>query len=332
MIKTLKQLKIFEDSCLNPQKYIPPEKDFGTYDYKTLASTLGGHDLRNMIEVNFNREFNRNLVQKLLDNIDKLKSDILELKKDNNLIHRNLPVFPIKYDKTRSTPIYITPEELSPDQFEKNSLYSQVNVLPYNDDKKSGLNYPEFQSVIRNLKTDLIPQSNIIIQNVLGNGECLFRSLINGYHYSERGVNLGFNPVDSNLLVNNMKLIFLQVLEFCLSDKKTQHIFNCSDRFYQTFMELIQQEYFERGKMTFEHFKENYLNPNFYGGPFECNLFSQLFNYRVNLFSRERKNNKFTFNETFDNRVNKSRDNYGQTINVLNVGGHFMVIYTPRII
>lgn len=324
MIKTLKQLKIFEDSCLNPQKDIPPEKDFGTYDYKTLANNLGGPDLRNIIEVDFNREFNMNLVQKLLDDIDKLKSDILELKKDNTIIHssginKNKPVFPILYDEENQYPIYMINDKMFiPEEFKNNTLYNTVD----------GLNYPEFQSVIENLKSRLIPQSSIIIQNVLGNGECLFRSLINGYHYSEIGVNLGFNPVDSNLLVKNMKEIFLRVLEFCLSDKKTQSVFNCSDRFYQTFMELIQQEYYEQGRITFDYFNNLYLEPGFYGGPFECNLFSQLFNYKVNLFYRNTSNNKLEFRESFDNRDNKGEDNYGQTINVINVGGHFMVFYS----
>ena len=253
----------------------------------------------------------------------------MRLNKDIKIIHeRDKPVFPILYDKNKDTPIYITPEELSPVEFQQKDLYIQLNVLPYAVGHKPGLNYPEFNSVIRMLKTELIPKSRIIIQNVLGNGECLFRSLINGYCYSERGINLGFNPQGSELLVIRMKNIFLQVLQFCLSDKKTQTMFNCSDRFYQTFFQLIQQEYFQKGKLTFDKFKENYLQPYFYGGPFECNLFSQLFNYRVNLFSREAGNNKFTFNETFDNRVNKSKDNYGNTINVLNVGGHFMVFYS----
>ena len=233
------------------------------------------------------------------------------------------------YDKIKDTPIYIIPEELSPVEFQQNPLYSQVNILPYAKGTKDGLNYPEFTSVKKMLGTELIPKSRIIIQNVLGNGECLFRSLINGYHYSERGVNLGFNPPGSGELVIRMKNIFLQVLQFCLSDKKTQTIFNCSDRFYQTFFELIQQEYIQKGKLTFKKFEEHYLKPEFYGGPFECNLFSQLFDYKVNLFYINRyNNNQFEFSQSFDNRVDKSKDNFGQTINVLNVGGHFMVFYS----
>jgi hypothetical protein len=337
MITTLEQLRVFEDLCILPstgpgrprENEVPPEADFGTFNYRQIAIDQGFSKLYEMLNTDFVTEFDMGSVMVLLDDIEKIKIEILRLNKDIKIIHeRDKPVFPILYDKNKDTPIYITPEELSPVEFQQKDLYIQLNVLPYAVGHKPGLNYPEFNSVIRMLKTELIPKSRIIIQNVLGNGECLFRSLINGYCYSERGINLGFNPQGSELLVIRMKNIFLQVLQFCLSDKKTQTMFNCSDRFYQTFFELIQQEYFQKGKLTFEKFKENYLQPYFYGGPFECNLFSQLFNYRVNLFSREAGNNKFTFNETFDNRVNKSKDNYGNTINVLNVGGHFMVFYS----
>lgn len=337
-IQTLEQLKYFEELCLLPsdgpcrrrENQVPPKKDFGTFDYVQIAKNQEFDDLYEMLNTDFVTKFHMDSVSELLDKRKNIKTDILNLSKDDKIIHEsgvNIPVFPIKYDKKRGTPIYITPEELSPVQFQQNSLYSQVDVLPYSDDKKDGLNYPEFQSVIKNLNSPLIPQRSIIIQNVLGNGECLFRSLINGYYYSERSKNLGFNPPGSGDLVKRMKTIFLQVLQFCLSDNKTQTIFNCSARFYQTFYELIQQEYFEKGKLTFDKFKNLYLQPSFYGGPFECNLFSQLFNYRVNLFYRNRSNNKLEFSESFDNRVSKSKDNYGQTINLINVGGHFMVIY-----
>jgi hypothetical protein len=346
MIATLEELKEFEDSCLIPSvgpgrplaNQVPPKEDFGTYDYKTLANNLGGHDLREMIEIDFNRDFDMHSVDRLLQEIDAIKREIIEgitLKPDKNLIVNNgseeypiyITVFPIKYDISSDFPIYITPEELTPVQFQQNPLYFQVNVLPYADDNKSGLSYPEFTSVIGMLRTELIPKSSIIIQNVLGNGECLFRAFINGYHYSETGINLGYDPVGSDELVIRMKNIFLRVLEFCLSDKKTLPYFNCSDRFYQTFMELIQHEYSEKGRMTFEQFKGLYLQPQFFGGPFECNLFSQLFNYKVNFFYRNSSNNQFEFSQSFDNRDDKSKDNYGKTINVLNVGGHFMVIY-----
>lgn len=341
MITSLEELRVFEDLCILPSagpgrpraNQVPPEADFGTFNYKEIAKDQGFSELYNMLNIDFVTKFDMGSVKVLLNDIEKIKIEILGLNKDIKIIresHTNKPVFPILYDKNRDTPIYITPEELTPVQFQQNPLYSQVDVLPYARGSKSGLNYPEFNSVIGMLKTELIPKSRIIIQDVLGNGECLFRSLINGYHYSEseRDVNLGFNPQGSELLVLSIKKIFLQVLQFCLSDKKTQTIFNCSDKFYQKFFELILQEYLKKGKLTFKEFKKNYLKPRFYGGPFECNLFSQLFNYRVNLFSRNPQNSKFTFNETFDNRVNKSKDNYGQTINVLNVGGHFMVFYS----
>ena len=339
MIRTLGDLRAFEDICLEPSagqgrpipNEVPPEADFGTFDYKQIAIDQGFSELYEMLNTDFVTAFDMESVEALLNNIDKIKTDILALDQDINIIHKNginKPVFPILYDKNKDTPIYITPEELTPEQFQEKSLYSQVNVLPFARGGKSGLNYPKFISVKEILGTDLIPKSRIIIQNVLGNGECLFRSLINGYHYSEKSVNLGFNPRGSDSLVLQMKNIFLQVLQFCLSDKKTQTIFNCSDRFYQTFFELIQQEYFQNRELTFEKFKENYLKPDFYGGPFECNLFSQLFNYRVNLFSRNISNSEFIFSETFDNRDNKSKDNYEETINVLNVGGHFMVFYS----
>ena len=339
-IQTLQDLKNFEDLCILPsagpdictENQVPPKKDFGTFKWKQIAIEQGFDELYDMLNTDFVPEFDMTSVEELFHKIENIKTDILNLSKDTNIIHDsgiNKPVFPILYDINKDTPIYITSEELSPVQFKlQNTLYSQVDILPYADDIKDGLNYPEFSSVIENLTTKLIPKTSIIIQNVLGNGECLFRSLINGYHYSEKNVNLGFNPPGTDDLVKRMKNIFLQVLQFCLSDNKTQTIFNCSARFYQTFYELIQQEFVEKEKkLTFQEFKTNYLKPEFYGGPFECNLFSQLFNYRVNLFSRERENNKFTFIETFDNRVNKSRDNYGRTINVLNVGNHFMVIY-----
>ena len=345
-IQILNQLRIFEDSCLaassgglallsqggSAPSASPPQKDFGTFNYLDLANDVG---IKTIIENNFKATFNIDSVGGLLNDIEDIKKEILQLSKDNNNIHQGRPVFPIKYDKTKDNPMYIIGNsEMTPEQFKVSSLYSEVHILPFPDNIRDGLNYPEFNSVIKMLGTELIPKSSIIIQNVLGNGECLFRSLINGYYYSESesgsktNDNLGFNPDNSNNLVLKMKNIFLGVLEICLSDKKTQQIFNCSDRFYQTFIELIQQELLlaPGSNLNLNDFKQKYVEPSFYGGPFECNLFSQLFNYRVNLFSRERENNKFTFNETFDNRVNKSIDNYGQTINVINVGGHFMVI------
>ena len=251
MIRTLGDLRAFEDICLEPsagpgrpRPNEVPQEGFGTFNYLDLAFNLGGDHLVNIIRTGFNAEFYDVDIERLLQNIERLKDDMLTLAQDINIIHKagiNVPVFPILYDKNKDTPIYITPEELTLVQFQQTPLYLQVDVLPYADGGKQGLNYPEFTSVKKMLGTELIPKSRIIIQNVLGNGECLFRSLINGYYYSERHVNLGFNPIGSNVLVNQMKQIFLQVIKYCLSDKKTQTIFQCSDKLYQKFIQLIQE-------------------------------------------------------------------------------------------
>ena len=68
--------------------------------------------------------------------------------------------------------------------------------------------------------------------------------------------------------------IFLQVLQFCLSYNKTQTIFNCSARFYQTFFELIEQEYLTTGRITFDDFKQLYEKETFYGGSLNVTYFS----------------------------------------------------------
>ena len=191
-IQTLKQLRIFEDSCLAPSSgglallsqggsapsALPSQKDFGEFDYKQIAKEHGILDLYNMLNNDFITTFDMNSVRALLDDIDKIKTDILVLNKDINIIYEssiNIPIFPIKYDKTKYDPMYIIGDsEMTPEQFNESLLYSKVHILPYAYNIKDGLNYPEFNSVIEMLETELIPKSSIIIQNVLGNGECLF--------------------------------------------------------------------------------------------------------------------------------------------------------------
>ena len=60
MFSDLRELRIFEDSCLIQIGDIPPERYFGTYDYKNLANDLGGPNLSSMIEINFKRDFDIN--------------------------------------------------------------------------------------------------------------------------------------------------------------------------------------------------------------------------------------------------------------------------------
>ncbi len=310
--------------------------NFGTFNYKELVKDISDNsEFHLMVDQFFMQTFETKKFEQILFDIDDLKKQILKLEKDENLIFVSnsdikIPVFPVVYDKRWIMPLYLLKNSsfLDPEQFQKNELYSIVDVVPYPDSSGKGiLNYPDFSLVIDSIKNEKFNKNTMVvyIQNVLGSGECLYRSLINGYYYSKTKENLGYNPKNSDKLVLKMKELFLNIIKYCVSDKKKETLFNCSEKFYRTFISLLLEIYSKHGFITFTEFEGLYMDPTFYGGPFECNLFSQLINYKVNYF------NKFTnplFFESFDERIESDKKNEDKVINVLYVGGHFMYIFS----
>ena len=97
MITTLEQLKRFEDLCILPSagpgrpraNQVPPEADFGTFNYKQIAKDQGFSELYNMLSIDFVTEFDMGSVRVLLNDIEKIKIEILGLNKDIKIIHES---------------------------------------------------------------------------------------------------------------------------------------------------------------------------------------------------------------------------------------------------
>ena len=86
-------------------------------------------------------------------------------------------------------------------------------------------------------KTDLF-----ILQDVKGNGQCLFRSIINAFRFKHDGINLGYDQDGVNEVIIMMKNLIIQYLEFCFSNifNKTQEFsINCSDEYIFNFYNKI---------------------------------------------------------------------------------------------
>jgi hypothetical protein len=328
-IQNLEQLRIFEESCLaalvRSQGIVAPINNLSNY-HKHLSAylVLGFSDKPTLNEDNC-----KQITTNPTTNIEIFKENILKLplfdKNDKNFYFResplNKPLYSVRYNNNNTLSL-------------GDNTYYREDIITKNQMSLEQLitfNYPQPNDVGKFLQENNIQltgrnTNHLYIQDVVGNGECFFRSFINGYRFLKTKDNLGYysinnsNENDSNInsMIIALKQYIINFFEYCLCDiHKKDNKYNCSTKLYNNFRIPYQD---------FEEYRQILFNKGYYGGILEALVLSNIFNVKINLFQKF-SNNTFTLGYNDEGIVDETDGNPEGTINMYGTGGHFMMIY-----
>nr|QFG74548.1 MAG: hypothetical protein [Megaviridae environmental sample] len=291
------------------------------------------------------------LLAEFFDNVERISRDIAMLSAEPILLYSPrgvpdvlLPQVPVKYFADR--------------QCEATLVDGQTGT--YRD-----AGYPRdelMRATIQERKFGEV--DSVTVQNVLGNGECFFRAIISGLHYSNTRINLGFDFVTAgDDLIKRLKQTIIDYIKYCISSNSSEDALVCSQNFYSQLqhhlndelgslkakvninlqaavdagdsdlVDVLSQQHhkLEQGltKDTYKEIMELYferlMDIDYNGGIFESEILAQVLNINIRSWAwnhRDYGTNRILYSDTF-----KSHSGSDTTINVLNTGGHYMVIF-----
>ena len=192
-------------------------------------------------------------INTFLENINELEPNIIEFPDGNT----TRPVGHMEYDI----------DDKSITDTVKNKTYKFV-------EKKELLkNYPPPELIEKLINSKKLVKP-VYVQDVFGDGRCLFLAIINSIYYITRKDNLGHYSGKDDGIVLEFKKILLDIMKYCLLED------DCDSDFKNRFEKFaIQGEY---NPTNFNDFEHKYIKDRYYADiQFEGFLISNWFNFNI---------------------------------------------------